>query len=83
MSFLLAIPGRIKALLFAVAAGAVAALGIYTAGRREGRSRANSEALRKDTERANEIENKADRARGRDGNAIERLRRLNALRGRD
>ena len=75
MSLLSLIPGRIKALAVAALGVLLAIFGAHYAGRREGRSQANSEALQKDVKRANEIRDKADSARGNDGDSLDRLQR--------
>lgn len=70
--------------LSAAVAGLVALLGVYAAGRRDGSSRARQRASEADTERAREIEERADEAlRRHDGDTRpidERLRERGRLR---
>lgn len=55
-------------------------LGAWTAGRREGRSAAKSEAMREDMDNARRIEDAADAARRAGGDAVDELQRAGRLR---
>jgi len=76
------IPAWLKVAAGAVIAAALAFLGGSWSGRRQGRSDANSEALKKDAGRAKSIEEKADEVRSNPsrGTLSERLSKHGRLR---